>query len=63
VSRVVSTTVMITQLEGLLGTKDLTEDQTAFVEKLSRIKNAGEVTRLTDAQIDYLMSLHRRHFA
>lgn len=58
-----STTAMIKKLEGLLGTKDLTEREHAFVENLSKTMNAGAVTRLTGPQLDWLQDLHRKHFA
>lgn len=59
----VSTATMISQLEGLLGTKDLKPDQIEFVEKLVRIRDSGQVTGLTDGQLDYLSGLWGRHFA
>lgn len=58
-----STAVMITQLEGLLGTKDLTDSEAEFVEKLVRIRDAGQVTQLSERQVEYLSDLNRRHFA
>lgn len=58
-----STTTMITRLEGMLGTRDLNERETEFVEKLVTMRNAGQVTRLSDGQLSYLTGLHGRHFA
>lgn len=59
----VSTTKMIQRLEGLLGTKDLTEWEQGFVRSLASRMHAGEVTRLTGDQVDKLDELHGKHFA
>lgn len=58
-----STTTMIKRLEGLLGTKDLSDTEAEFVEKLVGIVDAGQVTKLSEKQVAYLSGLHRRHFA
>jgi len=59
----VSTTTMIKRLSGLLGTNDINAWEANFVESLSRHLDAGQVTRLTDAQVETLDSLHSKHFA
>lgn len=59
----VSTTVMIQRLEGLLGTKDLNAWETSFVRSLAQRMHAGEVTKLSGDQVDKLDELHGRHFS
>lgn len=61
--RIYSTTDMIRKLTGMLGTKDLNEWESNFVMSLERRMNAGEVTMLTDKQIERLDELHAKHFA
>lgn len=58
----VSTTNMIKKLGGMLGTKDLSEWETGFVKSLHDRVEAGEVTMLTDKQLDRLTELHSKHF-
>lgn len=58
----VSTTIMIRRLEGMLDTKDLTDWEQNFVRSLVKRLDAGEVTQLTEKQIDRLDELHGRHF-
>lgn len=62
-SRTVSTTTMIRRLEGMLGTKDLSEWEQGFVETLVAKLEAGQVTQLTERQVETLERLHREHFA
>lgn len=59
---IVSTTTMINRLRGLLGTTDLTQWEQDFVRKLAEVSDAGEVTKLSGAQVDKLDELHGRHF-
>lgn len=59
----VSTTTMIKRLSGLLGTDDLNAWETGFVETLVKRVEAGEVTRLSDSQVERLDDLHSKHFA
>lgn len=59
----VSTTVMIQRLEGLLGTKDLNDWETSFVRTLAARMHAGEVTKLSGNQVEKLDELHGRHFS
>ena len=61
--KLVSTTTMIQRLQGLLGTRDLTEWEQEFVRKLAAEANAGRATDLTGAQVEKLDELHGRHFA
>jgi len=58
-----STTTMITLLEGCLDTPDLTPWEQDFVRDLARLRDSGQVTKLTEKQIDILERLHKRHFA
>lgn len=59
----VSTTTMITRLAGMLGTGELTEWEERFVVSVSARMRAGEVTKLSDVQVEKLDELHGRHFA
>jgi hypothetical protein len=61
--KLISTTVMIQKLSGMLGTSDLNEWESNFVMSLERRLNAGEVTKLTDNQVERLEELHNKHFA
>lgn len=58
-----STTTMIRRLEGMLGTKDLSEWERGFVETLVERLEAGQVTQLTERQVETLERLHGKHFA
>ncbi len=58
-----STSKMIQQFEGLIGTEDLSVWEAEFVQKLADINRSGEVTKLTGNQVDKLDELYRRHFA
>ncbi len=59
----ISTTTMIRRLEGMLGTKDLSDWEQGFVETLVAKLEAGRVTQLTERQVETLERLHGRHFA
>ncbi len=59
----ISTNQMIDKLAGMVGTRDLSDYETRFVENLVRIKEAGNVTRLTEPQVELLERLHAKHFA
>ena len=50
---------MIDQLEGLLGTKDLSEWEQGFVETLVERKGAA----LSDKQSEIMERIYRKHFA
>lgn len=59
----VSTTTMIRRLEGMLGTRDLNDWEQGFVRSVAARLDAGEVTRLTDNQVERLSELFGKHFA
>ncbi|CAG4887749.1 hypothetical protein R52603_00504 [Paraburkholderia saeva] len=61
--RHVSTSSMIEKLVGMLGTDDLTEWETSFVQSLQRRLADGQVTALTERQVETLDRLHNNHFA
>jgi hypothetical protein len=61
--RHVSTTEMIRRLVRMLGTDDLSAWEQNFVTTLQRRMEAGEVTKLTDKQVERLDELHGKHFA
>ena len=58
-----STTQMIRRLEGMTGSKDLSDWEAGFVASLVERLEAGQVTSLTEKQLDTLQRLHDRHFA
>ena len=58
-----STSQMIRKLEGMTGSPDLNEWETGFVVSLVTKLEGGEVTKLTEKQIDTLERLHNKHFA
>ncbi|MBX3704013.1 MAG: hypothetical protein KF822_09585 [Steroidobacteraceae bacterium] len=58
-----STTQMIRRLEGMLDSRDLNDWEQGFVESLVQRVEAGQVTSLTEKQIDRLQALHDKHFA
>lgn len=55
--------VKVQQLEGLLGTSDLTDKETSFVESLVRQGATKDTTRLSDPQVEWLDDLWSKHFA
>ena len=59
----VSTQTKVKQLEGLLGTRDLTDREADFVRRLASRLAAGTLGALTDRQADWLHDLWARHFA
>jgi hypothetical protein len=62
--RIVSTNAMIRSLDGMLGTRDLSEWESGFVSSISDSTLAGKDTsRLTEKQLERLGELYRRHFA
>lgn len=61
--RTYSTRSMVERLTGLLGTKDLTDWETGFVESMQRRLIAGSLTTITDAQATALESIFKKHFA
>lgn len=59
----ISTNQMIDKLAGMVGTADLSPWESTFVERLIERKEAGQVTQLTEPQIELLERLHSKHFA
>lgn len=54
----------IKQLEGLLGTSDLTDWESGFVESvLERTKKGDDTTRLSEKQVNTVENIWRRFFA
>ena len=58
-----STSQMIDRLAGMVGTNDLSDWETRFVQSLIDRKKAGQVTSLTERQLEVLERLHDKHFA
>ncbi|CAM2143697.1 conserved protein of unknown function [Pararobbsia alpina] len=58
-----STKEMINRLSGLINKDELSGWEEGFVTNLKRQSDAGEVTNLSDAQIEKLDELHSKHFA
>ncbi|MCC7082556.1 MAG: hypothetical protein IT530_17965 [Burkholderiales bacterium] len=62
-TRLVSTATMVEQLEGLLGTNDLNDWETGFVESLVEARDDGRLLNLSGKQGEALDRLYRKHFA
>jgi hypothetical protein len=58
-----STKSMVERLVGLLGTKDLTEWETGFVESMQRRLVNNSLTTITEAQATALETVFNKHFA
>lgn len=58
-----SPATMIRRVEGLVGTNAIDDQDADFVCALVDVMDAGNVTRLTTAQLDRLRRLHDKHFA
>ena len=58
----ISTTTMIRRLQGCLGTGDLSQWEERFVRKLAAQAEVGQVTQLSERQIEKLEELHEKHF-
>jgi hypothetical protein len=58
-----STAMMIERLSGLLGTKDLTEWETNFVQSLKIQIAERNASSLSERQVERLDELHSKHFA
>ena len=58
-----STSVMVERLIGLLGTKDVSDWEEDFIKSLQRRLVDGQITSLTERQVDALDRLHSKHFA
>lgn len=62
--RSVSVGTMIEQLSGLLGTADLSDWEQGFVENMVRESGGGmKTSRLSEAQVDKVEQVWRKHFA
>lgn len=62
--RAVSVGAMIEQLSGLLGTADLSDWEQGFVENMVRESGGGmKTSRLSEAQVDKVEQVWRKHFA
>ena len=61
----VSTAVMVEKLAGMLDTGELNGMESGFVRKLEGMRQAdpNRLTRLTERQLEWLVDLHKRHFA
>jgi hypothetical protein len=57
-----STTQMIRKLEGMVDSKDLNEWENNFVKALVDRANSGDVTKLSDRQLEVMLRLHDKHF-
>lgn len=57
-----SIAAMLTQLEGMLGTRDLTEWETRFVETCVDTSEAHGTQALSGKQVTWIESLYRQHF-
>ncbi len=54
----------IAQLEGLIGTRDVTSWEDGFIAGLVQRTNAGkDTTRLTERQVEVAEKIYDRHFA
>ncbi len=61
--RHVSTGTIIEQLSALIDTDDLSDWEAGFITNLVDISNRGQVTRLSDKQIERLKARDYKHFA
>lgn len=62
-TRLVSTATMVEQLEGLLGTDDLSEWEAGFVDSLVEARDDGRLLNLSGKQVEVLDRIYRKHFA
>ena len=61
-SKIVSTTVMISRLEGMISTRELNFDAETFVKRLVALRDRGVITDLTATDANRLHDLHEAHF-
>lgn len=59
----ISTGQMIDKVAGMIGTAGLSPWETTFMQRLVERKNAGQVTALTEKQLDVLEQIYGKHFA
>ena len=63
-TRMVSIGTKIRQIHGLVGTSDVDERETRFIERVYDWTDAGEHTHsLSFKQIDWISDIWERHFA
>ena len=63
-TRAVSLATMLQQIVGLLGTKDINEWETRFIESVrGALPPHGQTTALSDKQADKIEQIWERHFA
>ena len=58
-----STSTMIERLDGCKGTGDLSPWEESFVSTLTVRLHSGQVTALSDKQVELLERLFNKHFA
>lgn len=61
--RHVSLAAKIQQLQGLLGTKDVTPWESRFIESMRGALPPGQTTALSDREVGKVEELWERHFA
>lgn len=57
-----STAQMLAKVEGCQGTGDLSDWEEQFVADMARLRDAGQLTKLTGKQVEVLERLHDKHF-
>lgn len=57
-----SIAVMLTQLEGMLGTRDLTDWEAGFVESVVATAEAYGTQALSTKQVETVESIYRKNF-
>jgi hypothetical protein len=58
-----STTQMIRRLQGMVGSKDLSDWESGFVESLAeKFVDTDKITKLSERQLEVLERLHGKHF-
>lgn len=60
--KIVSTSTMLARLEQRLESNDLEDDEKAFVRQAHSYQAAGQVTALSDEEVERLSDLHERLF-
>lgn len=59
-----SLNTMVKRCAGLIGTKDVSDWESSFLQSLlERTSNGDNTTSLTEKQIDVLERIHQKHFA
>lgn len=60
--RVLSISQMVEKISGLVGTPDLNDWETGFVENISEIVEERGTTGLTDRQVSVIQRIHDKNF-